>query len=52
MSKIPPQRIGALFHVFKLFNCNHCFLTINSNANIAFLQGRIKGYRIKFYLFP
>lgn len=23
MSKIPPQRIGALFHVFKLFDSNH-----------------------------
>ena len=23
MSKIPPQRISALFHVFKLFNSNH-----------------------------
>ncbi|WP_183050303.1 hypothetical protein [Bacteroides caecimuris] len=28
MSKIPPQRISALFHVFKLFNSNHCDLRL------------------------
>ncbi|ERI80826.1 hypothetical protein HMPREF1981_03563 [Bacteroides pyogenes F0041] len=24
MSKIPPQRIRALFHVFKLLDSDHC----------------------------
>ena len=50
MSKIPPQRICALFHVFKLFNSNHLLkLEIKSNYQIFRVEDRsisFVGYKI------
>ncbi|KAA3866495.1 insulinase family protein, partial [Bacteroides ovatus] len=46
MSKIPPQRISALFHVFKLFNSNHLIY------NFIIYKFQISGTKISKILLP
>ena len=46
MSKIPPQRISALFHVFKLFNSNHVIY----NLQISIFGAKVRKIPLPLFL--
>ncbi|RGQ45588.1 insulinase family protein [Bacteroides thetaiotaomicron] len=51
MSKIPPQRISALFHVFKLFNSNHVIYNfIIYNLQISLFGAKVRKIPLPLFL--
>ncbi|KAA5269711.1 insulinase family protein [Bacteroides faecis] len=51
MSKIPPQRISALFHVFKLFNSNHVIYNfIIYNLQISIFGAKVRKIPLPLFL--